>query len=98
MSWSNPVREKLTDDERERTRWIYQKPYHWTLIDGTVVLEPGPTEHEEIRWKAVDKLVEKGMDPNLITAEMIDSVVAKAESAAIMAAVGEDKNAPQEEV
>lgn len=79
---------KLSEAEEKRTLWIMGKPYHWELNEhGRYSLQPGPSEYEKIRWEVVQRMIEKGMNPDDITAEMIDEVVAKAESAAIMEAV-----------
>lgn len=80
---------KMTEGEEKRTVWLFGKPYHWTVNEqGKLSLQPGPTEYEKIRWEVVQRMVDKGMDPDKITTEMIDEVVAKAEAAAIMEAVG----------
>lgn len=76
---------KLSEDERKRTVWIMGKPYHWELNDEQMLsLKAGPSEHDEIRFKVVDQLINKGVPAEKITKEMIDEVIAKAESAAIM--------------
>lgn len=82
---------KLTEDEEKRTRWFFGKAYHWELNEaGKLTLKPGPTDWEEVRWAAADALIKKGMAPDTITAEMIDNVVLKATSAAILEAVASD--------
>lgn len=94
-----PQRE-LTERERDRTVFIGprggEKPHHWTLSEeGYLRLEPGYTVYDELRAKAVESLLSKGVPHGAITAEMIEAVVEKATTAAIMSKM-EGADAPAE--
>lgn len=79
---------ELNEDELKRTRHFFGKPYHWELNEaGHLTLKAGWTEHEKVRMQVVEVLVNKGVPPEEITPEMVEQVVSKAESAAIMEAV-----------
>lgn len=91
MLSTDPRRQsQLNEPEEKRTVRIADKPYHWTLNDdGYLSLQPGPTEYEKIRWDVVQLLIDKGMKPNDITAEVIEGIIEAAKGAAIAAAVEE---------
>lgn len=89
---------KLSEGAQKRSVFLGQrlgsmKPYHWTLVDGKLTIAPGFTEHEEIRAKIVQRLIEKGVPKDKISYEMIESVVANAESRALHAEL-EDTDVP----
>lgn len=86
----------LTEVEEKRTIWIMGKPYHWELVDNLLTMKPGMTDHEQIRTDVMQKLIAKGVKPFDITVDMIEEVIAKAESAAIQHALKEDADAPKE--
>ena len=86
----------LTEDEQKRTVQLLGKPYHWTLNeDNFLSLQPGPSEYDKVRWDVVQLLIDKGMHPRDITAEVIEGVIEAATAASITAAVEEVIDAAQ---
>lgn len=98
---TNPDTEPWVDknfvDWRDRTLFLFGKQYHWERDERNMLsLKPGATNYDEIRQAIYEKLREKMGQEAQISRQMIEDVVANAESRAIMAAVQEDENAPKE--
>lgn len=92
---TEPWIDKNFKDERDRTLFLFGKQYHWErTAGGTLSLKPGPTEYDQIRQAVYEKLREKLGPEAEISRQMIEDVVANAESRAIMAAVTEELDAP----